>query len=198
MDFTLFPLGLPKTATNAKKVNDILQMNYNLQEQLCVSNACCIANLVLNRCLSEAGISSEVVYGALHQNTSRTPHVWLKIYDHVVDNTYFLGETVERKLRVNKYEDMSVRDVSGLFFGDRETARLGLKHNIDEFEWMLSNPERTLALSRNVFRFSQYLDQMATYMKLNYEIDINFDGTTSYCWGCSRTNVPLKTCGKCK
>jgi len=209
MDFTKYPFGIPATVHNAEKINNIIRFSYETQEKCGVSNACGIINIILHRCITAAGIQSEIVYGVLNFPSVDPsikpfclPHVWLNINEHIVDNTVnkHHKEHLIQVAKNFKYDSRSPKCTDGHFLGDHDTANLGIgDHNIEVYKWVLSNQEKFLALSKNVVQLQRYYDQMIKYMTEKHSVKVkDLEDVGKTCWGCFETGKPLKSCSICK
>jgi hypothetical protein len=94
----------------------------------------------------------------------KLPHVWLDIQGHVVDNT-FVENIPEPLLKTMKesstYTATSVKEEEDLYLGDHVTQRHGIDdHDVIQFEWMLLNGDKSLALSKNKLQLGQYFKMM--------------------------------------
>jgi hypothetical protein len=211
MDFSKYPFGVPVDVKNAEKINDIMNTSWKIQKELCVGNACLIVNCVLRRCLKAIGVHANKIYGIFNPGALKVPHVslkiphvWLKIEGHVVDNT-FVKDLTEPDLITMKesatYTATSVEEEEDLYLGDDVTESLGIgNHSVANFEWMFSNEDKGLVLSKNKFRFSEYFKMMTEYMLQKYKANVEQVSETvvTNCWCCNRSDIPLMTCGNCK
>jgi len=132
------------------------------------------------------------------------PHVWLDIEGHVVDNT-FVEDIPEPLLKTMKesstYTATSVKEEEDLYLGDHVTQRHGIDdHDVTQFEWMLLNGDKSLALSKNKLQLGQYFKMMTEYVLLKYKANVEQISETvvTNCWGCNRSDLVLKVCGDCK
>ena len=166
MDFSNYPFGVPVDVKNAEKINDIMNKSWKTQKSLRVGNACLIVNCVLHRCLKAIGVHANKIYGVHEYDTEnlKLAHVWLDIEGHVVDNT-FVEKIPEPLLITMKesctYTATSVKEEEDLYLGDHVTQRHGIDdHDVTQFEWMLLNGDKSLALSKNKPQFGQYFKMM--------------------------------------
>lgn len=204
MDFSSYPCGVPVDVKNAEKINDIMSKSWKIQKGLRVTNACLVVNLVLHRCLKAIGVNANKIYGVYDTGYLKLPHVWLDIEGHVIDNT-FVEDIPEPLLKTMKesstYTATSVKEEEDLYLGDHVTQRHGIDdHDVTQFEWMLSNGDKSLALSKNKLQLGQYFKMMTDYVLLKYKANVEQISETivTNCWGCSRSDLDLKVCGDCK
>lgn len=210
MNFAEFPFGVPQTVKNAEKINDILKTSFHMQGTLRVTNACAIVNLVLNRCLEAVGVKATLVYG-VHQPNGvidpegiHLPHVWLNIEGNIVDNTSV--EDIPQPIfiktkRFGKYTQKSVQDTDSLYMGDHVTKQHGIvDHDVSQFEWLLSNSNKALALSRNKNQLDQYFRLMIQYVFSKFKEEVNdiSESVFNNCWNCNKSDPSLKVCSACK
>lgn len=210
MNFAEFPFGVPQTVKNAEKINDILKTSFHMQGTLRVTNACAIVNLVLNRCLEAVGVKATLVYG-VHQPNGvidpegiHLPHVWLNIEGNIVDNTSVedIPQLIFIKTkRFGKYTQKSVQDTDSLYMGDHVTKQHGIvDHDVSQFEWLLSNSNKALALSRNKNQLDQYFRLMIQYVFSKFKEEVNdiSESVFNNCWNCNKSDPSLKVCSACK
>lgn len=204
MEFCSHPFGVPRHVQGSDKINEIMKTSWEIQKQLRVTNACLIVNTVLHRCLKAVDIQSEMVYGVYRTRHLDIPHVWLNIDGHVVDNT-FVEDIPEPILitmkKTSHYIATTVRDAKDLYLGDHVTQRLGIDdHDVNQFEWMLSNNDKTLALSQNKLQLDQYFKMMTSFIFCRFKCEVEKISETVLinCWTCNKTDLNLKACGDCK
>ncbi|KAK3100131.1 hypothetical protein FSP39_015179 [Pinctada imbricata] len=201
MNFNKFPFGLPEKERDGIQVTRILRRSFELQAQNNVSNACGFVNIILMRCFEASEIEVQSVYGTVDLCGLQMPHVWLRIHDHIVDNTYCEDIPTDMFIMMKegaKYGD-EIRE-SQLYLGDQVTQNAGIDdHNIRIFQWMLrpENSQKCLHLLKNKIQLRRYFEEMCIFMKKQFGIDIP-EVTYKKCWACEKIGDDFKVCGKCK
>ncbi|GFO48438.1 hypothetical protein PoB_007494300 [Plakobranchus ocellatus] len=213
------PFSLPVEVENHKKINDILHFSLRQQKEEEISDNSAIVSHLVSRCLAAAGIQNRVAYGyrRARQTSSstpkdaksnqdghevcllaKTPHVWLTIQGHVIDNTYCKDLPIECRRYLSEhaskcYEEAKLEYTNSVEnFGANaglwsvesvEKVRTVMKKRI---EFCMRHPDMALALGHNNEHFYNYFFAMIRYMYEEFGVSVSgIDSNIRLiCWWC--------------
>lgn len=173
INFGEFPFGVPNNVKNSEKINNILKKSFNIQSMAHMSNEYLIVNFVIIRCLNAIGVNSKLVYG--------DDYVWLIIEDNIVDNTY-------------------IEDIPILTFIKMKQIKKYTPKPQEQFEWMIKNNNKILAISLNNPQIDKYFSLMIIYVYSTYNVQVFYISENAFnnCWECDKNDSSLKICSICK
>jgi len=225
------PWTLPTNHEKAKIVNQILEQSLIIQSStipilkafysqthFILSNSCQNVAILLRRYLQAFGVESEVKFciNSPPQLPEGRPHVFLKIQDHIIENTYChdeAGRTAQENL--NYYIEIApiLRNSSNYILESPQITKLKLLGGAaSQVEWNFMevgcktelNQNKTVAcmVKSAVTNPGTWIYDrlMRIYLKKKFNVEIEpiDDEMSKICWNCGKDAENLKTCSGCQ
>ena len=211
---------LPKTEVNVEMINEILVKSWETQGSVCplsaqpnqvlVTNMCFHINSLLTyyfKCLNVAENMKRVVGLAELIDQIWLVHSFLKVGDHIIDNT-FCEKRINRMQEQPSFfrqelsrEYCDVDPADPEYTVDPENSQVGLK-NERLVKGKDEKAEQSIVMGlghRGAVHFYLYDINMRKFIKEKYGVEIEnlANKWIKLCWNCFATAEELKMCSKC-
>ena len=190
------------------------------QTHFILSNACQNVSILLRHYLQALGIQSKIVCGVLNvkepEVSIAAPHVFMKIGDNIIDNTYS-HDDVEKNAQdnLNYFIKMTaiMRKLKNYVEESPSKSKLNLFGGAAaQFEWNymdvgcqtdLNQKKQVAAVMKTACTNPGtwiYDKLMRIYLKKEFNVDIESveNEMSKICWNCGLEEGNLKTCSGCK
>ncbi|RUS79098.1 hypothetical protein EGW08_013151 [Elysia chlorotica] len=202
-DFVKPPFALPEHVEDHQRINRILRYSLRQQKEDEISDNAAIVTFLISRCLTAASIPHRVVCGyrrvypddCSNNNPMPfpvSPHVWLVIKDHIIDNTYIkiMPEWMCNYLHdhISDCYDETDNEFNGASKLQDEVPSICIPRGFmkKKIQFCLRRPDMALALGHNNEHFYNFFFSMIRHIYETYGATVKgIDPTTRLiCWRC--------------
>jgi len=181
------PFAVPKSEKDHEKINALLKFCKEQQKEFDITNRPGFVEVILQRCLKAIGVKSSIVYGWRDIcGPSSFVHIWLKINQHHVDNTYWGCQSSFHYLIRNYpscYTPVESFETTPAPHSKGKECEYVKKRRIKFF---IKYPDHGLALCLNREKAYNFYFSMIRYMFEQHEVSVQgVDPKVRYhCWNC--------------